>query len=178
MAIEITQQYRYSSRGPLDGKALVKTFTDLLSEATWETENKKLAAYNGMIVAVWLDGEKNGIYYLHDPAVTSTFKAPDVANEANWHKLADLEEFKEILNRLNDLELNLSDLTQRVQTLETEPDVVTYGYKSGFPKIGKPNKLYVAVDQKKSYVWVDNDYIPVSDSDITYSVIFGGSAEK
>jgi hypothetical protein len=93
MAVEISSQYRYAGRGPLDSKLLVKTYNDLLTESTWLTEAGKLAAYNGMIVAVWLnndDSTKNGIYYLHDDAVTNTFKAPDVTKEANWHKLSGL----------------------------------------------------------------------------------------
>ena len=46
-------------------------------------------------MAVWLnkeDASKNGIYYLYDSSITSTFKAPDVTKEEHWHKLVNLED--------------------------------------------------------------------------------------
>lgn len=90
MAVIIdSNQYKHTGRGPLDAKALVKTYADLLSAETW-TVDGKIAAYNGMITAVWLDKEdlsRNGIYFLYDSAVTSAVKVPDVTNAANWHRL-------------------------------------------------------------------------------------------
>ena len=95
MALEISNQYLYTGRGPFDAKALVKTYAELLSKETWSSENNKITAYNGMVVAVWLNQEdpsKNGVYYLYDNSVTSTFKAPDVTNATNWHKVAMLDD--------------------------------------------------------------------------------------
>ena len=99
MAVEISSQYKYTGRGPLDSKFLVETYADLLTESTLLTKSGKLSAYNGMIVAVWLnkdDSTKNGIYFLHDNSVANTFKAPDVSVEANWHKLKSLDEGQDI----------------------------------------------------------------------------------
>lgn len=99
MAIsQIELQYRYSGKGPVDAKSVVKTYNALLLPDTWYNDAGKVAAYNGMLVAVWLDADttKNGVYRLHDPAVTSIIKAPDVANEANWHKLVELDELVDI----------------------------------------------------------------------------------
>jgi hypothetical protein len=117
MALEITSQYLYTGRGPFDAKSLVKTYTDLLSEKTWVSSAGNNIAYNGMVVAVWLnkdDTSKNGIYYLYDknvldnPAAAYIVPAPDVTKEENWHKVAemsDLEAFTKALSgRLDKLE--------------------------------------------------------------------------
>lgn len=90
MAINISTQYKYTGKGPVDAKQLVKTYNDLINKNTW-TVNSNNIAYNGMIVAVWLDKDdatKNGIYYLYDPECTSTLKNPDVTNSNNWHQLS------------------------------------------------------------------------------------------
>jgi hypothetical protein len=107
-----SNQYKYGKRGPIDAKAIVKTYADLLDPATW-TINDAIAAYNGMMTAVWLDKEdpsKNGVYFLYDPAVTSAVKAPDVTSKANWHKLSSLTE--------------LSGLTEQIAAIQTELDLL------------------------------------------------------
>ena len=148
-------QLLYKGRGPLDPKSVVKTYADLTNTETW-TYDETLVAYNGMIVAVYLDkvsASNNGIYYLFDPAVTSALKKPDVTNEANWHKLADADGLVDKLNAIDD----------RLTALEEkESDVVTYGYRASFPATGEANKLYVAADEGKSYVWFNDAYLPVS----------------
>lgn len=171
--IPSSNQYKFTGKGPVDSKTLVKTYANLLTENTWQEDGANIA-YNGMIVAVWLnkdDTAKNGIYFLFDPECTSTLKNPDVTNEANWHKLADADGLVDKLSLIDD----------RLTALEEkESDVVTYGYRSGFPTTGEANKLYVAADEGKSYIWFDNDYLPVSggaSSDSEYDIIYGGSAE-
>ena len=171
--IPSSNQYKFTGKGPVDSKTLVKTYANLLTENTWQEDGANIA-YNGMIVAVWLnkdDTAKNGIYFLFDPECTSTLKNPDVTNEANWHKLADADGLVDKLSLIDD----------RLTALEEkESDVVTYGYRSGFPTTGEVNKLYVAADEGKSYIWFDNDYLPVSggaSSDSEYDIIYGGSAE-
>ena len=99
MAIsQIELQYRYSGKGPVDAKSLVKTYSALLSQETWLNDAGKLSAYNGMVVTVWLDDDhaKNGVYRLHDASVTSILKTPDVTQESNWHKLAELSEIVDL----------------------------------------------------------------------------------
>jgi hypothetical protein len=181
MAIsQIELQYNYSGKGPVDAKSLVKTFASLLQPATWYNNAGKVAAYNGMIVAVWLDPDatKNGVYLLHDPAITSILKTPDVSNVANWHKLAEMSELSAVANRLSAVETDFKSLEKRLSNLEENSDVLTYGYRSGFPKIGEANKLYIAADEQKSYVWFDDDYLPVSGEDGEEpEVIFGGTAD-
>lgn len=182
MAIKSPDQYRYSGKGPLDAKALVKTYADLLSESTWEVEGTA-SAYNGLITAVWLnktDPSKNGIYFLYDETVTSGLKKPDVTKEANWHKLAEISDLVDFTARLSAIEADLTALDVRLTTLEEESDVITYGYRSGFPTEGEASKLYVAADEGKTYVWFNDDYLLVSGGVGSYeepTVIHGGSAD-
>lgn len=185
MAIsQVELQYSYSGKGPVDAKSLVKTYDALLQPSTWYNNAGKVSAYNGMIVAVWLDQDatKNGVYLLHDPAVTSIFKTPDVAVPAHWHRLASLSELSAFAEKITELESDFSSLASRVSELENAQVVVTYGYRSGFPIVGEENRLYVAADEKKSYVWFNNDYLAVSSDSLDNQyeepdVINGGSAD-
>ena len=170
MSINSANQYRYTGKGPLDSNALVKTFADLISESTWQVVNgsgkEVITAYNGMVVAVWLDKDenknltdKNGIYLLFDPAVVGTLGIPEVTNEANWHKLVET----------SNLTSKLSAIDERITALEeAESDVITYSYRSGFPVEGEPNKLYVAADEGKTYIWLNNDYLLVGGASSEY----------
>ena len=118
---------------------------------------------------------------LYDPSVTSILKAPDVTNEENWHKLVELDELSSLVERLTSLETELAELDTRIKTLEDDSDVITYGYRSGFPPVGEANKLYIAADEEKSYIWFNNDYLPVSGTDSSYEepdIICGGSADN
>jgi hypothetical protein len=167
MAVELSSQYKYSGRGPFDAKSLVKTYVDLINENTWLSESNKLAAYNGMIVAVWLDKEdptRNGIYFLQDPNVTSTIKAPDVTNPNNWIKIGE--------------QPDLSALESRVDALEKKEAVKTYGYRASFPVEGETGIMYIAVDEQKTYVWYNDAYLSVGGSDYEEpEIIYGGSAD-
>lgn len=78
-------------------------------------------------------------------------------------------------------EVRIEDIEARLTALENTSDVETFGYRSGFPEIGESNKLYVAVDEQKSYVWVDTQYLPIGGSSSEYvepNVIWGGSADE
>jgi hypothetical protein len=124
-----------------------------------------------MIVAVWLnkdDTTKNGIYYLHDNLITSTFKAPDVTKEENWHKLVEID----------DLTTKLTAIDERLAALEEkESDVITYGYRKDFPEVGEVNKMYVAADEGKTYIWFNDDYLPVGGGDYEEpTTIYGGDS--
>jgi hypothetical protein len=109
--IESSNQYKHTGKGPLDKKALVATYAELLTWDTWVTNSGSKTAYNTMIVGVWANKEdpsKNGIYYLFDPACTSTIKNPDVTNAKNWHKIAEA----------TDLGANFEELASKVQILD------------------------------------------------------------
>ena len=123
MAIEITSQYKYKGRGPLDAKALVNTLVDLTKETTWQNNDGMNTAYNGLIVTVGLDntgegdkkGAKNGVYYLRDNTVTTIFTPPDVTKESNWHKLA--EESK-VTTLIETVQQNVSYVSARLAAAE------------------------------------------------------------
>jgi hypothetical protein len=132
-----------------------------------------------MIVAVWLDknedktlSDRNGIYFLFDPACTSTIKKPDVTNEANWHKIA---EVGNLPDKLAEIDARLTALEEK----DGSDSVLTYGYRKDFPTVGEANKLYIAADEGISYVWFNDDYLPVSGGGEYEEpeIIYGGSAD-
>ena len=181
MAIEITSQYSYTGRGPLDAKSLVKTYAELLLETTWHTESGKLSAYNGMIVAVWLntdDTSKNGVYFLHDANVKSTFKAPDVTNPDNWHRLGGIENLSGLAEQIASIQTALEDAQTDIEELQDSATVVV-DTNNELPRPGVAGKIYVVTEEAMTYVWYNNDYLPVGDGGgdtEEIQIIHGGSA--
>jgi hypothetical protein len=174
-----SNQYKYTGKGPLDAKALVKTYAELLLEKTW-TVNGQVAAYNGMITAVWLnkdDTSKNGIYFLHDATVTSALKTPDVTKEANWHKLGGLNDLPGLADQVSAIQEELNQLKDDVEDLQEAATVVKES-RASFPAEGIPGKLYIATEEAMTYVWYNNDYLPVGDGgdNAEIQIIHGGSA--
>lgn len=181
-----TDQLRFNGQGPLDSKAIVKTYSELLNPKTW-TVNGTLIAYNGMITAVWLDKTvdergnffRNGIYYFFDPAVTSITNRKDanVADAKNWHKLGNIDTLPEIEAQLKTLQEELEAVKDDVEELQDSATVVE-ATKSAFPEIGEPGKIYVATKEARTYVWYNNDYLPVGDGggDVEIQIIHGGDA--
>jgi hypothetical protein len=172
MAIDKRDQLFYVGKGPLDAKSLVKTYAELTNPATWtvKVDNEDtFIAYNSMIVGVWLNKEdpsKNGLYFLFDSSVTSALKKPDVTNTENWHKLADVD----LTDRLNTID-------ERLTALEKDSDVITYGYRKDFPGVGEINKMYIAADEGKTYIWFNDDYLPVGGGDYEEpTMIYGGDS--
>lgn len=183
MAILVnSNQYKHTGKGPLDAKLLVKTYADLLLTDTWTVENK-VAAYNGMITAVWLNKEdtsKNGIYFLHDPAVTSTLKTPDVTNEANWHKLGGLADLQALAEQIDGIKNSVETLQSTVEDLqESATEIVEL--KSQLPETGVAGKIYVVTEEAATYVWCNSEYLPVGDGagedSVDIQLINGGSPE-
>lgn len=184
--IETSNQFKYSGKGPLDYKSLVKTFAELLDEDTWKSENGSIIAYNGMIVSVWLnkqDTSKNGIYYLFDPNCTSTIKTPDVKVESNWVRLGGVQDTSELIEQLEGIQSQLDDLDTRLSAVEgSKAEMLTYAYRTLFPAQGEANKLYIAADQQRTYVWIDGSgYVLVGtgfeETEDGHVLIDGGSAD-
>ena len=157
-------QLLYKSRGPLDAKSLVKTYADLINVDTW-TYDDTLVAYNGMIVAVYLDkgsASNNGIYYLFDQAVTTAVKKPDVTNEANWHKLGSIEALPDLAEQVKSLQSELEAVKSEVDDLHDSATVVV-DTKDELPRPGTLGKIYVVTAEAMTYVWYNDDYLPVGD---------------
>jgi hypothetical protein len=142
-----------------------------------------------MITAVWLDkidselSDKNGVYLLFDPNVTSTRGAksiPDVTNPDNWRKISGEVDLSAIQDILDDHE-------SRLDALEAD-STHSYGYRKDFPEIGQQNHLYIANDEHRTYVFVGGNYLPIADQ-FDYEdndnnpdtpavrIIYGGSAD-
>lgn len=139
----MSTQYAFDGNGPFDAKTLVKTFAELTDETTWQNSNGDNLAYNGMTVAVWRerneDAYKNGIYFLHDG---TTKRIPDVTQEANWHKLADLGSLTSLtetlatrLTALENVELfkkiaSESELPKDFSSDNFNPNITYYTYNA------------------------------------------------
>jgi hypothetical protein len=168
-------QLLYKGRGPLDPKSVVKTYEELTNTNTW-TYDETLVAYNGMIVAVYLDkvsASNNGIYYLFDPAVTSALKKPDVTNEANWHKFAELSELDNIDAKLaNYVTAEVLDVTL-VDYAKTS-DTVSSEVFAEFRETNDAAILEVATEvSKKADLVVLNDYYKTQEAETKFTELAG-----
>jgi hypothetical protein len=135
-----SDQQLYVGRGPLDPRTTVKTYSDLLKTSTWTTKvnnTDAFVAYNGMIVAVWLntaDATKNGLYLLYDPKVNSTIKRADVTIEENWHKLAELSDLAAITDQLSAISEELTGVKTKLASLEADKIIVRRDNESNYNK--------------------------------------------
>lgn len=73
---------------------------------------------------------------------------------------------KRQLKKINECNISsdFSDLESfetRLSALEAEEKLHTYGYRTGFPVEGIEGHMYVAVDEQKTYVWFNNEYLVV-----------------
>lgn len=177
--LKSANQYKYSGKGPVDSKALVKTYAELIDVATW-TLDGKVVAYNGMITAVWLnkdDTSKNGVYFLHDPNCTTALKTPDVTIESNWHKLGGIDNLPGLAEQISSIKSDLEKVQSDVDELQDSATVVKE-FKSQFPEVGLPGKIYVAMNEAMTFVWYNGDYLPVGDGgdNEEIQIINGGNA--
>lgn len=180
-AVTRDSNYEVSTKKPLDARSLVKTYDDLLNINNWVNANGNPIVYNGMIVAVWLntaDISKNGIYFLHDSSVTSAKGTPDVTKETNWHKIGGIEALPSIADQVTTLQSELETIKSDVDDLQDSATVVV-NLKAELPKIGTSGKIYVVTEEAMTYVWYNNDYLPVGDGGAVteeIQIIHGGSA--
>ena len=177
----VTTNYEVQVRKPFDARMLVPSYDDLLLKDNWvKAGTTQGVAYNGMIVAVanTTDITYNGLYFLFDPNCTTALKSPDVTNSANWIKVGETSDIGDFTARLTTIETELDSIKDRLDALEAEgSDVETYGYRSGFPTKGEANKLYVAADECKTYIWFNDEYMSVGGDSEQPEVIFGGTAD-
>lgn len=88
------------------------------------------------------------------------------------------------LKKLNECNLeqdfDFESFEERLSNLENEDKLHTFGYRSVFPENGINGHLYTAVDEGKTYVFYNDQYIIVgeaNDKSIEPDVIFGGTAD-
>jgi hypothetical protein len=68
-------------------------------------------------------------------------------------------------------------IKRELKALEEDSDVITYGYRKDFPSVGEVNKMYVAADEGKTYIWFNDDYLPVGGGDYEEpTTIYGGDS--
>ncbi len=146
--VKKADQLRYIGRGPLDSKSTVKTYSELLNVSTWTAtvdEVDTFVAYNGMIVAVWLDKnnpDKNGLYFLFDASADTAKKKPDVTLETNWHRIAALSDLHTINSQLSDITAELSGVKTRLESLEADKVILRRDNDSNYEQ--KENTLIPA----------------------------------
>ena len=180
--------YEVTIKKPLDARSLVKSYEDLLLESNWTHDGKSIA-YNGMLVAVanTTDTSKNGLYFLFDINCTSNLKSPKVTEEANWLKIGETSDISDLVERINQIDTELSDINDRLDALEAD-GTHSYGYRKDFPEVGQQNHMYIANDERRTYVFVGGRYLAIADQfdyidDDNNSetpevrIIFGGSAD-
>lgn len=86
------------------------------------------------------------------------------------------------LKKINECDVNtdfpeLESFDERLSALESQEKLHTFGYRSGFPASGEEGHMYVAVDEEKTYVWFNNDYVVVGVKTEDPAIIFGGTAD-
>jgi hypothetical protein len=170
-------QYLAKGAKPLDAKSLVQTYAELLLPETWLVDGVP-SAYNGMITAVWLnkdDTSKNGIYFLHDATVVSARGKPDVTKEANWHRLGGIDNLPGLAEQISTIQADLEEVKSDIDELQDTATVIKE-VKTEFPSQGLPGKIYVATKEAMTYVWYNNDYLPVGDgsNNDNIQIIMGG----
>ncbi len=182
-SFNIDSNYDLIAKRPFDARMLVPTYADLTTKDNWlaldENGNHttSLVAYNGMLVAVAdkNDIENSGLYMLFD---ISGKKNPNVELADNWIKIGETSDISSFAERLSSIEEELDSIKDRLTSLEgITGGVETVGYRANFPVPGTENILYVAVDEQKSYVWVNDDYLPVGENTDNIKIIHGGTAD-
>jgi hypothetical protein len=96
------------------------------------------------------------------------------------------------LKKINECNINtdfpdMESFEERFSKLETD-HTHTYGYRKDFPIVGEINHLYIAEDQKRTYIFTNGTYLHIADRFDTEDhdndpetpeirIIFGGSAK-
>lgn len=176
--------YEVNEKKPYDSRMLVSTYADLTDKSNWLAldpdtlePTSATVVYNGLLVAVANkdDVEHSGLYMLFDK---TNKKNPNVELEENWLKIGENSDISDFVERLTGIENEINSIIDRLDALEGYSDVETIGYRKDFPVPGTPNKLYIAADESKSYVWFNDDYMVIGGSDYEEpTLIYGGSAD-
>lgn len=112
-----TNTYDVQYYGPLDTRQLVPKYEDLTNTDNW-TVNKEDISFNGMIVAVGADADKGGIYFLFDKSKLDESDYPDASNEANWYKLATVDEVNSVSSTIELLSKRIEEVSNGILTAD------------------------------------------------------------
>lgn len=113
-----SNNYEPQVAGPFDARMLVQLKSDLTAKATWAQTDGSVWTYAGMIVAVAADTpENNGVYML---------LAKDYSLEENWRKLADDDELRELIEKVENIEV-ASGADVEVGSIDQLPSTGTSG---------------------------------------------------
>lgn len=171
----ISSNYDVSVKKPFDARMLVPTYADLTLKSNWQivettssgTTKTSFIAYNGMLVAVAdkTDVANSGLYMLFD---TDGGKNPDVEDINSWLKIGETSDISDFVARLSNIETELGNIDERLtalENLEAEEKVHTYGYRKDFPAPSEAqlNHMYIANDQRRTYIFVGGSYLPIAD---------------
>lgn len=111
----------------------------------------------------------NGYWYLTNDTA-EVYVCLEIDGELCLRKINDCD----IDNDFSDLE----SFESRLDALEAEEKLHTYGYRTGFPVEGIEGHMYVAADEQKTYVWFNNEYLVVGTAASEEpQIIYGGSAD-
>lgn len=95
------------------------------------------------------------------------------------------------LKKINECDVDddfssIESFEDRISALEAERTHI-FGYRVDFPPVGTRDHIYVATDEKRTYIFVNDEYMPIADQfDYTdhdadpntpdVRIIFGGTA--
>lgn len=119
---------------------------------------------------------------------------PDQLIENGWYLTIDTAEVYVALKQSSGLlelkkinecniehDLDLDSFESRLDVLEADEKIHTYGYRNAFPIVGQEGHIYVAIDEQKTYAFYDNNYITVGELSTeadSFDIIFGGTADN
>ena len=196
-SISFSSNYEASISKPMDARMLVPSYEDLLDNNNWITSKETPCCFNGMLVAVanTKDTSKNGLYMLFDG---TNARKPDVTVETNWIKIGETSDISDFVSRIQTIESSIAEITSDITALDArvselerlhnEDNVERFGYRNMFPAVGVLNRIYIANDEKRTYIYTTEGYIHIADQFDTIDhdedentpevrIIFGGTAE-
>ena len=185
----ISTVYDTNKRFPLDARMLVGSYADLINPQTWIPSGQSSGSnlFNGMLTVVTEDGYKGLYCLINKDAVTDEnylnyVQDKSIGNPVNqyfsmWEKYASDSDLTTLLQEIQADYATIDFVEERVKSVEGDRSVATYAYRSLFPAKGDVNKLYVAVDTETSYIWHNNEYLPVGGGSEQPDIIFGGTAD-
>lgn len=160
--------FEVAKKGALDARTFCPTYADLLAFTAGNF------IYNGHLVSVWdTDVSKRGVY--------RCINENDLSNAASWQKVGDdidlsaVEKIasKNVANGYAGLDAN--GLVPSVILPSYVDDVIERANLAAMPATGETGKIYVALDNNKTYRWSGSTYVEISPSPGSTDAVAEGS---